>query len=159
MFSSNSILLFACCALSLLAFNGCSGSSSIATDAHAEHAHGADHDHPETLADAVKELIELRDTVRDSLAKKNLKLADESLHEIGHLLEKVPGLALKASLTKEQSETLKKSTGELFDLFGKIDEKMHGGKGMSYEEAAAKIDAAIEALRPFVKSATPAAAS
>ncbi len=156
MFSSRSMLRFACCALSLLLFNGCSGTSSSATDTH---AHNEDHHAPETLADGVKELIELRDTIRDSFAKKDLKLADESLHEIGHLLEEVPGLALKASLTKEQSETLKKTTDELFDLFGKIDEKMHGGKGMSYEEAAAKIDAAIKALRPFVKSAAPAAAS
>ena len=56
------------------------------------HEHGEGHHHPETLADALTELTELRDTIRDAFAADDTDKAHDPLHEVGHIIEVVQEL-------------------------------------------------------------------
>jgi Spy/CpxP family protein refolding chaperone len=110
------------------------------------HAHGG---HPETLAAALHELEETRDTVRDAFAKDDSEAAHGPLHDVGHLLGEVGELAEKAELSAEAKSTIKANVDTLMDSFGAVDKKMHsadGSEGSDYKDVAEKIDAAIAAM-------------
>ncbi|MEZ6063306.1 MAG: hypothetical protein R3C19_23410 [Planctomycetaceae bacterium] len=124
-----------------------------------EHGHGHGHAHPESLPEAIAEIKELRDTVRDAFAKNDHDAAHGPMHDVGDLLGHITELAAKANLTDEQMATIKASTEELFDAFGAVDKAMHPGKdenadpAAAWKEVAGKIDAAIDSLA----AASPAA--
>ena len=106
-----------------------------------------DHEHlPETFAAAVEELVKERDTIRDAFAKNDAEAAHEPLHEVGHLLEAMPELAAKGPAPADAA-VVKEVSNELFELFGKVDEKLHGTEGSTYEEVAEKIDAGVKRLQ------------
>ena len=140
---------------------GCESSADAPPTAAAhsdEHEHHDDHGHahPETLADAVHELTELRNTVRDAFAKEDTEAAHGPLHDVGHLLEDAESLAQKAGLTEETLTSVKASIETLFDAFGAVDKTMHGQEGSKYSEVSDKIDAAIKVLQD---AAAPQAAA
>ena len=118
---------------------------------HADHDH-ADHEHEhhehgelaKTYDDAVEKIEAARDTIRDSLAAGETDKADKALHEMGHVLERIPDLA--KSLPAESHEVVHKNVEELFDLFGKLDEQIHSQAETTYEEFSEKIDAAVKKL-------------
>jgi len=66
------------------------------------------------------------------------------------VLEDVASLAEKASLDAAKQDEIKKAVEQLFDSFGKVDDKLHTGKGATYEEVSQKIDAAMATLRQHV---------
>jgi seryl-tRNA synthetase len=122
-----------------------------------EHDHADEHgDHdehasaPTTYAEAVTQVESLRTELRESLAKEDIKQADEAVHEVGHVLEKIPDLSKEASLSAEAEEEIKNDVNTLFDQFGKIDELIHAEKPVDYNEYSEKIDGAIERLRAHV---------
>lgn len=129
-----------------------------------DHDHENHHDHPETLEEGLKELIALRDTVRDAFAKNDTETAHGPLHDVGHLLEDITGLIEKSGLGEEAVAAARKDIETLFDSFGAVDKTMHGQEGSTYTEVSAKIDAAIQALQalkpaaaaPAVDPAAPA---
>lgn len=121
-----------------------------------EHGDHSEHAHPETLEDGLKELSELRDTVRDAFAADDVDTAHGPLHDVGHLLEDITGLVERQELTDEQRETAKKSIDSLFDLFGAVDRTLHGQDGSTYSEVSEKIDAAITALEGLTEPADAA---
>lgn len=114
----------------------------VADHAHDEHAHH----HPETLAEAVTELTELRDTIRDAFAANDPDKAHDPLHEVGHILETVSDLAKEEKLSDEKLAIVKSSVDTLMQSFGDIDKSMHGQEGASYKDVSTKIDDAIKAL-------------
>ena len=120
--------------------------SSHQTGQH-EHDEHAEHDHPETLEEGLKELTELRDTVRDAFAADDVDTAHGPLHDVGHLLEDITGLVDSAELTPEQRKLAKQNIDSLFDLFGGVDRALHGEDGTTYKQVSGKIDAAIAALQ------------
>ena len=123
-----------------------------------DHNHGDDHNHPETLDEGLKELVALRDTVRDAFAKNDTETAHGPLHDVGHLLEDITGLIEKRGLSDEAIATAKQNIETLFDSFGAVDKTMHGKEGSTYNEVSAKIDAAIQALQSLTAAtAAPAA--
>lgn len=129
-----------------------SSSSTPAPEDGYEHAHNesgdhSDHDHPQTLEDGLKELTELRNTVRDAFAADDIDTAHGPLHDVGHLLEDITGLVEKRDLSPEQKELAKQNIESLFDLFGSVDRTLHGQDGTTYSEASEKIDAAIAVLQ------------
>ncbi|MFM7920235.1 MAG: hypothetical protein ACKPJJ_08420 [Planctomycetaceae bacterium] len=121
------------------------------------HEHGEGHHHPETLAEALTELTELRDTIRDAFAADDTDKAHDPLHEVGHIIEVVQELAEKEKLPEERLAAVKTSTEELFTAFGEVDKTMHGGEGSSYKDVSAKIDAAMAALKSAITGEAPAA--
>ena len=114
------------------------------------------HDHPETLAEALEELNELRDTIRDAFAENDSDAAHDPLHEAGHVLEEVSELGGEAELSAEAKATIETNVEALLDAFGEVDKGLHsedGKEGADYKDVAAKIDAAIDAI---TKAAGPA---
>ncbi len=110
------------------------------------HSHGGDHHHAETLPEAITELTEMRNTIRDAFAKNDVDTAHDPLHEVGHVLELIPGLAEKHGVTGDALATIKSSTETLFEAFGNVDKTLHGGEGSTYAEESEKIDAALKAI-------------
>lgn len=112
-----------------------------------DHDHGHEHEHPETLAGALSELTELRDTVRDAFAKDDGDAAHGPLHDVGHILEEVSELAGDANLSDEAIATIESNVETLLDAFGAVDKSMHSeDEGSDYSEVSEKIDAAITAI-------------
>lgn len=142
----------AICLFGIVYLAGCNGQPAAKNAEHDDHAHdhksGVGHAHPESFAGAVTEVVELRDAIRDAFAKKQTEDADKKLHTIGHLLDDdLPPLAKKAGLAAADLEAVNKAIKDLFDLYGKVDENLHGGKGSSYDDVSKQIDAAVELLQ------------
>ena len=137
-------------ALSLTAFVfvGCAEQTEPApVMASHEHEHEHEHEHPETLAGALSELTELRDTVRDAFAKEDGEAAHGPLHDVGHILEEVSELAGEAHLSDEAKATIESNVETLLDAFGAVDKSMHSeDEGSDYSDVSEKIDAAITAI-------------
>jgi hypothetical protein len=115
-----------------------------------EHLHDGDHKHAATYPEAITMLEGMRDKIRDAFAKGEAQSADETVHEIGHALEDVTELAKKASFSEEDQVAVGTAVESLLDAFGKIDDKLHGGDGVDYDQVATDIDAAFETLKKFV---------
>ncbi len=115
-----------------------------------EHVHDEAHVHPDTYAGAITALEGIRDEVKEAFGKGEPAAADESVHEMGHLLEDLGNLAKKASLSEADQMLVNESVEKLLDAFGKIDAKLHGGEGSDYDQVSADIDSAFETLKKFV---------
>lgn len=133
---------------------GCAGESpppetaASHSDSHNDHDHDHDDDEPETYAAAVAELTEMRDAVKTAFSSDDLKNADGPVHEVGHMLEHLDGLAEKAGLTDEQRVTVKSAQETLFSAFGALDQTIHGKEsGKSWDDVGADIDQAIATLQ------------
>jgi hypothetical protein len=117
-----------------------------------EHMHD-DHDHAETYPDAVAQIEKLNTEISASFAAGKGAEADSQVHAIGHALEDVPALAKKTTLSEEDQTAVGVAVETLLDAFGKIDEKLHGGDGVDYDQVAGDITSALETLKKF--AATP----
>ncbi len=132
---------------SLLVGSGCTESSKTDTAASsAEHAHSHDDHGPESLKDAITELKSMRDTIRDGFAKNDQDAAHDPLHEVGHVLEAMPELAMKEKVSAENQVAIEKAVNSLMDAFGRVDKTMHGQEGSTYSEESATIDATLITL-------------
>ena len=120
-------------------------------EGHDHEGHGDEHGHahPESFAEALTEVVELHAKIKTAVAADDLKTADPPLHELGHLLEELPELAQKESLSEEDQQQVKQAAESLMDSYGAFDERIHGGesKGKSYDEVADQIDEAISKLK------------
>ncbi len=156
----------ACLAASLVLSSGCENKPTTQTPPaktaddghnHSEgdgHNHGDEHDHDHSnlsLADAVKEIDKLRQSIADALAANDADKAHDPLHEIGHIIEVVVPAATKAALPEAELTEAKNAADSLMDSFGKIDEGMHGGAETKYSDVAEKIDQAMATLKKLAK--------
>lgn len=149
----SAFVMFLC--LGLLGLSGCENKTEsgvkkpAAGDAAQDgHDHG-DHKHPETLAEAVTQLEEYKTTIKTAFEGGKPEDAHGALHDIGHLLESIPGLAAKNA--EGDADAVKAAVEDLFDAFGALDETMHGGEDIKYETVAEKIDAAVAVIKGQVK--------
>jgi hypothetical protein len=119
-------------------------------DAHADHGH-ADHDHdhdePTSFADGVAKIKSLGEDLAEKLANNAGEAADDTVHDIAHLLEAVREHATKAGLTDAATKAL----DELEECFGKVDEAFHSaGENADpkkvLESVKERLDAAFKAL-------------
>ena len=146
-------------ATAVISLAGCGASGTTASTPpaekhdhdHHDHEHGDEHGHahPESLAEALTEVEELHAKIKTAVAADDLETADPPLHELGHLLEELPELAQKESLSEEDQQQVKQAADSLMDSYGAFDERIHGGesKGKSYDEVADQIDEAISKLK------------
>ncbi len=110
----------------------------------------AAHAHAETYAEAVAELDAMRSQISQAFAAGDIEGADEPIHEVGHVLEEVVALATKQGLGADAVAEIGAAVDTLFDAFGRVDEKIHGGEGAEYSEVEADVDAAFATLRKHV---------
>ncbi len=120
--------------------------------AHGEHAHDEHGEESKTYAEAVGKVEAARDKIRVGLAAGEKDKADDELHALGHVLERIPVLAKEATLSAEDQEAVKKDVEELFDLFGRLDEQIHGNLDITYDAFAEKIAAAVTRLHERIEN-------
>jgi len=118
-----------------------------ARDPHAGHGHAHEHDEPKSFADGVAALRTLGGELAAKLAAEAGADADGAVHEIGHLLENVRGMATKEGL----ADAAKKGLDELEECFGKVDEAFHSGDEKAdpkkaLESVKDRLEAAFQAL-------------
>lgn len=91
---------------------------------------------------------ELSEQVRAAFEAEDHEAAHPPLHALAPLLRELPRLADQESFDEAERLEIHRALGELFVIFGEIDERLHGGLGASYEDRAERIDAAIRRLQP-----------
>lgn len=134
-------------------FAGCGGSAEqsevnrppVSID-ELEHDHPP-HAHAESYNAAVAELDTMRTQISTAFAAGDIKAADGPIHEVGHVLEHVVELAQEEGFSETVIAEINAAVQTLFDTFGRVDEKIHGGEGVEYSEVADQIDAALETLK------------
>ncbi len=136
--------------LGLIVQLGCGSAQPPAPKHNHVHDH-AKHDHDETLVGEVKHLQELNAKLRDAFAKKDLKSADELVHEVGEVLEEVHEFAEKEKLEGAALLNVKGLASTLQGHFKELDKQFHGEKGKPYEELSKPIDDAVAKLVEAVK--------
>ncbi|MEO1614229.1 MAG: hypothetical protein AAFV88_00175 [Planctomycetota bacterium] len=127
-------------------------------DDHEGHGHDdAEHDHdedehgaPGSLGEAVKQIKTMGGKVTTAFADGTPDDAHDELHEIGHAIESLPGLASKSSMTDEQQETVRLATESLMDAFGELDGTLHGGDEVDLDEISKKVSTHIEKLEALL---------
>ena len=117
-------------------------------------SNGDDHDHDDhkpatSLKEALEAIEKYRAEIKEAFSKKQPEDADDAIHEVGHLLESLTGLA--GATTDEAKQSVKKAVDELFACFGAMDDTVHGKTGKSYEEVGDRIDAALAVLKGMAK--------
>lgn len=139
-------------ALLTVSFVGCGGQPETPSDAppisidELEGLQG-EHAHADNYPDAVAELDGMREQIEQSFAAGDIDGADGPIHEVGHVLEEVVSLAKKQGLDDDALAAVGSAVEQLFDAFGRVDEKIHGGEGADYADVKAEIDAAFVELK------------
>jgi hypothetical protein len=96
---------------------------------------------------AVAQLQQHRDAVRDAFAAGTPDACHDALHQVGHLLGDLPKIAEASGLSEEQQAAVTEAAGKLMTAFGEIDKTMHGAAdGADYAAVESDVDAAMETL-------------
>ncbi len=109
-------------------------------------SHSEEHVHPETFADALAILTQQQTAISEAFAAGDPEAAHEPLHEVGHTLELLPELAKSAGVDEEAQAAISSATEELFTAFGGLDEVLHGGEEIGYDDVKDQITSAMAAL-------------
>lgn len=117
----------------------------------------AGHKHAETYPEAVAELEEMNQAIASAFASNDVDAAHDPLHEVGHVLDELPALAKKHQLGDEAVAAISAAVEKLFEAFGKVDEKFHGGEGATYDEVKADVDSSMDVLRQYLPAPETAA--
>ena len=139
-------------ALLTVSFVGCGGKSETPSDAppisidELEDTHEG-HSHADNYPEAVAELDEMREQIEQAFAAGDIDGADGPIHEVGHVLEELVSLAKQQGVDDEALAAIGSAVEKLFDAFGRVDEKIHGGEGADYADVKAEIDAAFVELK------------
>ena len=148
--------------VALLGLSGCGSSpqpaqpQAVSHDDHDhEHDHDHDHDHdhasPEDFSAGVATLRGHYQTIRDAFGENDLDKAHGPLHEVGHVLEGLPGLATKAGLPEADVAKAQAAVTAMFEAYGKIDQAIHEGEEADYEAVREKLDQGMADLDAVVQ--------
>jgi len=115
-----------------------------------EHAHPADH--ADTLPTAVARVQGLLQSVEDHFAQGTPAKADEALHALAVLTERLPGLAAETDLPESAWTKVRESSSRLMEQLSRIHAEFHtGGKvTLDYTMVKPAIDAELSALAAVV---------
>ena len=129
-----------------------SGKAGGAEAMPADEGEAHDHHHPETLAELVGHLDEIVAVVKEGMEANVREKADAPVHEFGHFLGDVEGLAKEAKLPAEVEAAVIAASEALFTAFDKIDVAIHGADDLTkvWGEEAAGIEAGMKTLKDAV---------
>ena len=118
----------------------------------ADEGEAHDHHHPETLAELVGELDKLVAVVKEGMEANVREKADAPVHELGHFLGDVEGLAKEAKLPADVETAVIAASEALFTAFDKIDIAIHGADDLAkvWGDEAAAIEAGMKTLKDAV---------
>ena len=110
------------------------------------------HHHPETLAELVGELEKIAAVVREGVEANIREKADSPVHEFGHYVGDVEGLAKEAKLPANVEAAVIKAGEDLFNAFDKLDEAIHGTGDIAkaWADQAPSIEAGMKTLKDAV---------
>lgn len=160
------IILSSCIVATLLFSSGCDskpdgkGGDAKAAHDHSHDGHDHDHDHDQkgtaaSPADALKSTLEkavaATQKIFDAGTGGKVENAHDELHDIGHFLESLPELAKKAAVDTTSQEAINKACQSLFEVMGKIDELLHDGKEVKFDEFKADMEAGLNDLKKIAK--------
>lgn len=140
------------CLLTLLSvFLGCNPEteSSNHDDEHGHHHH---HDHsgrPETLHEAITELVVIRDNIRTSMENDDPDSAHDPLHHVAVVLQAMPELAADTDLPESEWNSINEQVDRLLDAFEELDLAFHDDSDpqAAYESASSAIDEGVAAMQ------------
>jgi len=126
------------------------GANAEAMPADEGEAH--DHHHPETLAELVGELDKIVAVVKEGMEANVREKADAPVHEFGHFLGDVEGLAKEAKLPADVEAAVIAASEALFTAFDKIDVAIHGADDLAkvWSDEAPAIEAGMKTLKDAV---------
>ena len=104
----------------------------------------AAHSHAATLPEAIKELNEHVGTITKAFAAQKPNDAHDALHDVGHVLEELTGLA--KGFPDEKKAAVKKVVDELTSCFLALDDTLHGGPETAFDKVGDRITAAMADL-------------
>ncbi len=144
-------------AVCLIGFVGCqdSGKTKVAKTAtsHEEHVE-SEHPHADNYDDAVAELAEMQENIKEGFAEGKAEEAEGSLHDVVHVLENLEKFVRESDRDEEAKKSLEEAIETLFSSYGAIDDKLHGIEGKDYDEVSEQIEAAIKTLQDQVTKTT-----
>ena len=111
-----------------------------------------DHHHPETLAELVGELEKIVAVVKEGMEENVREKADAPVHEFGHFIGDVEGLAKEAKLPADVEAAVIAAAESLFTAFDKIDVAIHGSDDLAkvWGEEGAGIETGMKTLKDAV---------
>ena len=117
-----------------------------------EHAHDHHDAHAGDLSAAVARIDRLLQSVEDHFAEGTPAKADDALHELGELTERLPGLAAETDLPETEWTKVRESASRLFEQLDKIHAEFHteGSITLDYRSFKSAIDAERSALAAVV---------
>lgn len=93
--------------------------------------------------------MRLDEHIRQAFAANDAAAADGPVHQIGHLIERLPALA-QARGQGIDVDAVTASANLLFEAYGRIDGKLHGGAGSEYATEAEGIARELATFRAFL---------
>ena len=126
---------------------GCQPAETATQDA--EHGHSHDHaDGPKSFEEGVAQLKAIQIQVNQAMENDDPDAAHDPLHDVGHLLNRLPELAADTDLEESDWNEVKADVDRLFEAFGDVDSAFHadGDKLAAYESSKSAIDEGVAGL-------------
>ena len=143
-------------AVCLIGFVGCqdSGKSKVVQKSTSEPLHDehdeSEHPHADNFDDAVAELAEMQENIKEGFAEDKAEEAEGSLHDVVHVLENLEKFIGESDMDDEVKTSLGEAIESLYSSYGAVDDKLHGIEGKDYDEVSEQIEAAIKTLQDQV---------
>lgn len=136
-------------ALLAVALTGCPQSSpSASRPAEGENAHGEHGQKPATLPATYQAIAETSEKIEAAFKAGTPEEAHNPLHEIAHLIKKLPDMAAKAGV--QATDEVQQATDQLMDAYGKLDGGMHGGEKVGWDDVQPEIDEAMQKFKGWL---------
>lgn len=150
-----------------LVLTGCGGSTTAGTedqgggqaavehDHDHDHAHGEGHDHadPDSLAEAVHLLEEMRDELAEGYQSADVKMVDEVIHEMGPVIKKARELLASSEMDRYAQTDAEKALDQLVDVLSEL----HPSHGADAKVDPADYDAQKDSLNDALANLEKAA--
>lgn len=114
---------------------------------------------PDSVASGVAQLVKIRDSIKAAFDAGTPHECDGALHEASEILLVLPEVATDEGMSAEQLEIVTTNSKKMFDQFMEIHEGFHSHgtdsepNAASYDNVAADVNAALEALAATVEAA------
>ena len=142
----------------LVSFAGCQGQRDVTTNQpKSEHGDLHDHEpssqaHAKSFRESVQDIEVMTAKICQAFVDGSPEDVHDTLHVIGHSLEKLPALAAKeGKLSPEQMSAVNEAVEALFVGFGKLDDTMHGGDEVDIKSIERKLAESLVKINEVAK--------
>lgn len=115
------------------------------------HDHAAEPQVPTNFNEGLQLLNEQHAVIKAAFEAERPEDAHDALHDVGQVLEALPALASSNPKISSSLDSIKQSVEQLFDQFGLLDETLHGGEEVDFEDVNHQIEKALLSLKEFAQ--------